>query len=44
MVIAEAFFISPRTVENHRAHISGKLGLHGSYSLLKFAQENRSSL
>lgn len=42
--IAEAFFISQRTVENHRAHISAKLGIHGSYSLLKFAIENKSSL
>lgn len=42
--IAEAFFISQRTVENHRAHISAKLGIHGSYSLLKFAIENKASL
>jgi len=42
--IAEAFFISPRTVENHRAHISAKLGIHGSYSLLKFAIENKANL
>jgi len=42
--IAEAFFISQRTVENHRAHISAKLGIHGSYSLLKFAIENKSNL
>jgi DNA-binding NarL/FixJ family response regulator len=42
--IAEALFISQRTVENHRAHISTKLGVHGSYSLLKFALENRSRL
>lgn len=42
--IAEALFISQRTVENHRAHISAKLGVHGSYSLLKFALENRNKL
>ncbi len=42
--IAEIFFISQRTVENHRAHISAKLDIHGSYSLLKFALENKSRL
>jgi DNA-binding NarL/FixJ family response regulator len=42
--IAEELFISQRTVENHRAHISAKLGVHGAYSLLKFALENRSKL
>jgi len=42
--IAEELFISQRTVENHRAHISAKLGIHGSYSLLKFAIENRARL
>ncbi|WLT33462.1 response regulator transcription factor [Geothrix sp. PMB-07] len=42
--IAEAFSISQRTVENHRAHISSKLGIHGSYSLLKFALENKAHL
>lgn len=42
--IAESLFISQRTVENHRAHMSSKLGIHGSYSLLKFALENRSRL
>jgi len=42
--IAEAFFISQRTVENHRAHISAKLDIHGSYSLLKFALENKARL
>ncbi len=42
--IAEAFFVSQRTVENHRAHIGTKLNIHGSYSLLKFALENKSRL
>jgi DNA-binding NarL/FixJ family response regulator len=42
--IAEACFVSLRTVENHRAHISAKLDIHGSYSLLKFALENKSRL
>ena len=42
--IAAELFISPRTVEAHRANISTKLELHGSHSLLQFALENRSSL
>lgn len=42
--IATEFFISPRTVESHRAHICEKLGLSGSNKLLHFALENRDSL
>jgi DNA-binding NarL/FixJ family response regulator len=42
--IAAELFISPRTVEAHRANISAKLELRGSHSLLLFALENRSSL
>jgi DNA-binding NarL/FixJ family response regulator len=42
--IAAELFISPRTVEAHRANISAKLDLRGSHSLLQFALENRSSL
>jgi DNA-binding NarL/FixJ family response regulator len=42
--IASELFISPRTVEAHRANISEKLDLRGSHSLLQFALENRSSL
>ena len=42
--IGAELFISPRTVEAHRANISGKLELHGAHSLLQFALENRSSL
>ena len=42
--IATELFISPRTVEAHRANICTKLDLHGSHSLLQFALENRSSL
>jgi DNA-binding NarL/FixJ family response regulator len=42
--IAAELFISPRTVEAHRANICGKLELHGSHSLLQFALEHRSSL
>jgi DNA-binding NarL/FixJ family response regulator len=42
--IAAELFISPRTVEAHRANICQKLELTGSHSLLQFALENRSSL
>ncbi len=42
--IAAELFISPRTVEAHRANISEKLGLRGSHSLLQFALENRAAL
>ncbi|MBU1099105.1 MAG: response regulator transcription factor [Bacteroidetes bacterium] len=39
--IAEDLFLSPKTVENYRYRISEKLNLRGSYSLLKFALENK---
>lgn len=42
--IAADLGISPRTVENHRANIAGKLGLSGSHSVLKFAYDNKSRL
>ena len=42
--IAKELFISPRTVEAHRANICTKLDLRGSHSLLQFALENRSQL
>jgi DNA-binding NarL/FixJ family response regulator len=42
--IGAELFISPRTVEAHRANICSKLDLRGSHSLLQFALENRSSL
>jgi DNA-binding NarL/FixJ family response regulator len=42
--IGAELFISPRTVEAHRANICSKLGLRGSHSLLQFALENRSAL
>lgn len=41
--IAAELFISPRTVEAHRANISTKLNLRGNHSLLQFALEHRSS-
>ena len=42
--IAAELFVSPRTVEAHRANISAKLELRGSHSLLLFALENRNLL
>lgn len=42
--IAGELFISPRTVESHRANICDKLGLTGSNRLLQFALENRDAL
>jgi two-component system, NarL family, response regulator DegU len=42
--IATELFISPRTVEAHRANICNKLALTGSHSLLQFALENRSAI
>lgn len=42
--IAEELFLSQKTIENYRFKISEKLDLSGSYSLLKFALENKSKL
>lgn len=42
--IAAELFISPRTVESHRANICEKLALTGSNRLLQFALENRDAL
>ncbi len=42
--IADLIGCSVRTIETHRQNISGKLGLGGSHSLLKFAYENKSRL
>jgi DNA-binding NarL/FixJ family response regulator len=40
--IGEQLFISPRTVQKHRSNICGKLNLHGSHSLFKFALQHKS--
>jgi DNA-binding NarL/FixJ family response regulator len=42
--IAAQLFISYRTVENHRANICQKLGIHGSNALIKFALEHKFDL
>jgi DNA-binding NarL/FixJ family response regulator len=42
--IAAQLFLSPRTVENHRANICQKLDLHGSHALLRFAVQNKALL
>jgi DNA-binding NarL/FixJ family response regulator len=42
--IADELFVAIRTVEKHRANISGKLELHGSHALLNFALEHKSEL
>jgi DNA-binding NarL/FixJ family response regulator len=42
--IAAELGISPRTVENHRAHICSKLNLQGSHALTKFAIQHKAEL
>ncbi len=42
--IADELFISPRTVDKHRANISDKLEVHGSHALLSFALKHESEL
>ena len=42
--IAAELFISPRTVETHRANLCRKLQLEGAHKLLQFAIEHRSEL
>lgn len=42
--IAAALFISPRTVDHHRANICAKLDLHGINALLKFAIAHKTEL
>lgn len=42
--IAEALYVSARTVEHHRANICAKLGLKGVHALIRFAAEHRDQL
>jgi DNA-binding NarL/FixJ family response regulator len=42
--IAEELYVSPKTVENHRANICSKLDLHGSHALLRFVIDNKTRL
>jgi DNA-binding NarL/FixJ family response regulator len=42
--IAQELFVSPRTVDNHRASICMKLKLQGSNALLKFALDHKAEL
>jgi DNA-binding NarL/FixJ family response regulator len=39
--IAEENYISPRTVDSHRSNICSKLGISGSFALIRFAIEHR---
>jgi two-component system response regulator NreC len=38
--IAAALFVSPRTVETHRAHLMRKLGLHTQADLIRYALQH----
>lgn len=42
--IAAELGVSPRTVDNHRAHICSKLGLQGSHALTKYAIQHKPQL
>jgi DNA-binding NarL/FixJ family response regulator len=35
--VAERLFISPKTVENHRANLMAKLNLHSTFDLIRYA-------
>jgi len=39
--IADALFVSKRTIDSHRLSICSKLGLSGCFSLIRFAADNR---
>lgn len=41
--IAAALGVSPRTIDNHRAHLCAKLDLHGPHALTRFALERKGS-
>lgn len=42
--IADALFVSPRTVENHRANITAKLNIRGTHALLTFALAHKNEI
>jgi DNA-binding NarL/FixJ family response regulator len=42
--IASELGVSPRTIDNHRAHICAKLDLQGTHALVKFALQHKSEL
>jgi DNA-binding NarL/FixJ family response regulator len=42
--IAAELGVSPRTIDNHRAHICSKLNLQGSHALVKFALHHKDAL
>jgi len=42
--IAAELGVSPRTIDNHRAHICSKLDLQGSHALVKFALQHKGDL
>jgi DNA-binding NarL/FixJ family response regulator len=42
--IAQELHIHYRTVDNHRTNISNKLGLQGTYAVMKFAVEHKDEL
>jgi DNA-binding NarL/FixJ family response regulator len=42
--IADALFISLRTVDRHRANIAGKLDLTGPHALQRFASEHKTEI
>jgi DNA-binding NarL/FixJ family response regulator len=42
--IADELFVSPKTVQTHRANICLKLDVHGSHALMRFALEHKLEL
>lgn len=42
--VAQTLFVSPRTVDSHRANIAEKLGLKGPNALLRWALENKGKI
>jgi DNA-binding NarL/FixJ family response regulator len=42
--IASTLGVSPRTIDNHRAHICSKLNLQGTHALVKFALQHKGEL